>query len=94
MKAIKWKKPKKEFNLLQFFLENKGIVLTRETLLDKVWGFDYAGDTNVIDVYIRCPADLADEMRRVGLDMFLTANNHSMDRGVKGQPVKHIQIVV
>ncbi len=44
---------KKEFNLLQFLLENKGIVITRETLLDKVWGFDYAGDTNVIDVYVR-----------------------------------------
>lgn len=44
---------KKEFNLLQFLLENKGIVITRETLLDKVWGFDYPGDTNVIDVYVR-----------------------------------------
>ncbi len=31
-----------------------------------------------------CPADLAGEMRQVGLDMFLTANNHSMDRGVEG----------
>lgn len=44
---------KREFNLLQFLLENKGIVLTRETLLEKVWGFAYMGDTNAVDVYVR-----------------------------------------
>jgi two-component system response regulator ArlR len=33
--------------------KTRNIVLTRDTLLREVWGFDYAGDTNVVDVYIR-----------------------------------------
>lgn len=44
---------KREFDLLKYLLENKNIVLTREKLLETVWGYDYLGDTNVIDVYIR-----------------------------------------
>ena len=44
---------KREFDLLQYLLENKGLVISRETLLDRVWGYDYAGETNVVDVYIR-----------------------------------------
>jgi len=52
---------KREFSLLQFLLENKGIVLTRETLLEKVWGFDYMGDTNAVDVYIRYLRSKIDE---------------------------------
>lgn len=44
---------KKEFELLRYLMENKGIVLTREKILDHVWGYDYFGDTNVTDVYIR-----------------------------------------
>ena len=44
---------KKEFDLLRCLLENKGRVLTRETLLDSVWGFDFVGETNSVDVYIR-----------------------------------------
>lgn len=43
----------KEFLLLQTLMENKNAVLGRETLLEKVWGFDYLGETNVVDVYIR-----------------------------------------
>lgn len=43
----------REFMLLKALLENKGIVLTRETLLEKVWGYSYLGETNVVDVYIR-----------------------------------------
>ena len=43
----------KEFGLLQAFLENVSIVLTREQLLERVWGYDYFGETNVVDVYIR-----------------------------------------
>ena len=43
----------KEFLLLQTLLENVGIVQTRDMLLEKVWGYDYAGETNVVDVYIR-----------------------------------------
>lgn len=43
----------REFELLHLFMENPGLVLTRETILEKVWGFDFAGETNVVDVYIR-----------------------------------------
>ncbi len=44
---------KKEFELLEIMMINKNIVMTREKILDKVWGYDYFGDTNIIDVYIR-----------------------------------------
>ncbi|MCI8303700.1 MAG: response regulator transcription factor [Lawsonibacter sp.] len=44
---------KKEFDLLHHLLENKGRVLSREALLDAVWGFDFVGETNSVDVYIR-----------------------------------------
>ena len=44
---------KTEFDLLKYLLLNKGIVLSRDTLLEKVWGYDYTGDTNIVDVYIR-----------------------------------------
>ncbi len=43
----------KEFLLLQTLMENQDIVLSRDTLLERVWGFDYMGETNVVDVYIR-----------------------------------------
>ncbi len=43
----------KEFLLLQTLLENRDIVQTRDALLERVWGYDYAGETNVVDVYIR-----------------------------------------
>lgn len=44
---------KREFDLLQYLMQNKNIVLTRDRMLQAVWGYDYAGDTNVVDVYIR-----------------------------------------
>lgn len=44
---------KREFDLLQFLLENKNIVIKREVLLERIWGYDFAGETNVVDVYIR-----------------------------------------
>ncbi len=44
---------KKEFDLLAYLLHNKGLVLSRDQLLDHVWGYDYPGETNTIDVYIR-----------------------------------------
>jgi len=43
----------KEFGLLKKLLENRSVVLSRETLLEDVWGFDYMGETNIVDVYIR-----------------------------------------
>ena len=44
---------RREFDLLHYLLENKEKVVSRESLLDHVWGFDYAGETNAVDVYIR-----------------------------------------
>jgi DNA-binding response OmpR family regulator len=44
---------KKEFDLLKYLMINKNIVLSRESILEKVWEYEYAGDTNVVDVYIR-----------------------------------------
>lgn len=44
---------KKEYNILKMLLANKNIVLTREQLIEEVWGYDYIGDTNVVDVFIR-----------------------------------------
>ena len=38
---------------MQTLLENRDIVQTRDALLEKVWGYDFAGETNVVDVYIR-----------------------------------------
>lgn len=44
---------KKEYDLLVFLLENKNTVVTREQVLDAVWGFDFYGNTNIVDVYVR-----------------------------------------
>ena len=52
---------KKEFDLLHHLLENKGRVLSREALLDSVWGFDFVGETNSVDVYIRFLRSKIDE---------------------------------
>jgi two-component system OmpR family response regulator len=43
----------KEFDLLTFLAKNKGLVLTRDKLLEKVWGYDYSGDTRTVDVHVR-----------------------------------------
>ncbi|MDD3994837.1 MAG: response regulator transcription factor, partial [Dehalococcoidales bacterium] len=43
----------KEFDLLKLFIKNKGLVLSREQILEKVWGYDYDGDTRTVDVHVR-----------------------------------------
>ena len=43
----------KEFQILKLLIENKGNVLTRTFLLDKIWGYDYYGETRTLDVHIR-----------------------------------------
>lgn len=43
----------KEFDILEYLICNKGIVLSREKIENHVWNFDYCGGTNVVDVYIR-----------------------------------------
>ncbi len=42
----------KEFDLLHVFMENRGLVLSREKLLDLVWGFDFYGETRTVDVHV------------------------------------------
>lgn len=42
----------KEFELLHLFMENPKRVLSRDTIMEKIWGFDYAGESNVLEVYI------------------------------------------
>ncbi|MBQ7266568.1 MAG: response regulator transcription factor [Firmicutes bacterium] len=44
---------KREFELLTYLVENKNIVISRDQILNNVWGYDYVGETNVVDVYIR-----------------------------------------
>jgi len=44
---------KKEYDLLEMLLINKNIVLSRDKLTEEVWGYDYVGDTNSVDVFIR-----------------------------------------
>lgn len=56
---------KKEFDLLAYLMAHVGEVVTRDTLLDKVWGYAYAGDTNIVDVYVRYLRTKVDE--RVGV---------------------------
>ncbi len=45
--------PLKEFELLRFLMENAGLVLSRDALIDRVWGHDYVGDTKTLDVHIK-----------------------------------------
>jgi len=61
---------KKEYDLLKYLLENKNIALDREKILEKVWGYDYYGDTNVIDVYVRYLRSKIDQ--KYNVDMIKT----------------------
>lgn len=44
---------KTEYDLLEYLLQNKGLVLTRDQIIEHVWGYDFVGDSNILDVYIR-----------------------------------------
>lgn len=57
----------KEFALLSYLMDNKDIVLSRDVLLDKVWGYSYAGETNVVDVYVRYLRSKIDDAHHVKL---------------------------
>lgn len=52
---------KKEYDLLEYLVRNKNMVLARERILQEVWGYEYMGDTNVVDVYIRYLRSKLDE---------------------------------
>lgn len=43
---------KKEFDLLEYFIRNQNIVLSRDSILNDIWGFDYDGDTRIVDVHV------------------------------------------
>ena len=45
--------PLKEFELLEYLLRNKGRVMARHQLIDRVWGSDYVGDTKTLDVHVK-----------------------------------------
>lgn len=64
----------KEFEILKLLMMNKGRVLTREMILDKVWGYDYYGETRTVDVHIR--------YLRVKLDAFHIGDYIETVRGV------------
>lgn len=61
---------KKEFDLLKLLMENKNIVLTREIILERIWGYDFVGDTNSVDVYMRYLRSKLEEP--FGLKIFYT----------------------
>ncbi len=44
---------KTQYDLLEYLLRNRDIVLTRDQMLSQVWGYEYAGNSNVVDVYVR-----------------------------------------
>ncbi len=58
---------KKEYDLLNYLAENYNIVLSRETILEKVWGYAYYGDTNAVDVYIRYLRSKIDDIYHIKL---------------------------
>jgi len=53
---------KREFDLLHYLMINKGLVVTREALLENVWDYDFDGGTNAVDVYIRFLRGKIDEV--------------------------------
>lgn len=58
---------KREFDLLHYLLKNKGMVISREALLENVWGFDFTGETNAVDVYVRFLRGKIDEVFNIKL---------------------------
>ena len=58
----------KEYELLEYFIRNRNIALTRERLIEQVWGYDYEGDTRTVDVHvasIRRKLDLGKQLKTV-----------------------------
>ncbi|GKU25900.1 response regulator transcription factor [Clostridium folliculivorans] len=72
---------KKEYQLLEMLLINKNVVLTREQLIESVWGYDYLGDTNVVDVFIRYLRSKIDD----GFNQKLIATVRGVGYVIKGE---------
>ncbi len=73
---------KREFMMLELMLQNMNVVLSRDTFIERVWGYDYVGETNVVDVYVRYLRGKIDEV--YGIDLIKTV------RGV-GYVIKDIK---
>lgn len=58
---------KREYDLLEYLIRNKGIDLSRDQILENAWGYDYMGDTNVVDVYIKYLRSKIDESHETKL---------------------------
>ena len=58
---------KKEFDLLTYLVRNRNKVISREQALDSVWGYDFIGNTNVVDVYVRYLRSKIDDVYGVKL---------------------------
>ena len=56
---------RKEFDLLKYLLEHAGKAVTRDQLMNEVWGYDYVGDSNIVDVYIRYLRHKIDDTYRI-----------------------------
>ena len=54
----------KEYELLKYLIQNKNIALSRESLLDKVWGYDFYGDDRTIDTHIKTLRNNLKEYRK------------------------------
>jgi two-component system response regulator RegX3 len=76
---------KKEFSLLQMLLENAGRVLTREQLIDRVWGTDYVGDTKTLDVHVKRLRTLIEETPKKPIHITTVRGvGYRFDLGSKG----------
>jgi DNA-binding response OmpR family regulator len=56
---------KKEFDTLKYLMEHEGKAVTRDQLMNEVWGYDYIGDSNIVDVYIRYLRHKIDDTYRI-----------------------------
>lgn len=72
----------REFELLLYFMKNPGAVLSREQILADVWGYDFAGDTNLVDVYVRYLRQKIDE----GFKTKLIQTSRGVGYYLKGPP--------
>jgi DNA-binding response OmpR family regulator len=68
----------KEFDLLAFLMDNAGAVMSRETLLDRVWGMEYPGETRTVDVHV---GQLRKKLRRPDLIRTVRGSGYKAVRG-------------
>ena len=79
--------PLKEFEVLHLLLANAGRVLTRETLIDRVWGSDYVGDTKTLDVHIkRLRAKVEDDPSRPSRIVTIRGLGYKFERAAAPTP--------